>query len=220
MKNTPLKIPLNRFFFSFRFKTRLALISVLITVFSLFGLTSQALAAVSPLSLSLAPKVQFPPQDFTITGARLSLLGSQEEVYGFDIGAIGNMTTQNFAGLAVSGLFNYNKGQTRALGAQLAGVTNINTGKTTVVGLQAALGANYNSAETHVYGLQLALANISGHTTVNGAQIGVYNRARSVRGFQIGVINVTENLSGIQIGLLNFHRKGVFSVAPIINIGF
>ena len=183
-------------------------------------LTPVAQAAFSPVSVSIVPPIQFPAQDFSVTGARLAVFGKQEEMYGLDLGLIGNMTTQNFAGVAVSGLFNYNKGTTTAIGAQLAGATNINTNKTTVYGLQAALGLNMNTAETKVYGVQFAAVNLSGHTTINGAQVGIYNRAQTVRGFQIGVVNVTENLTGIQIGLLNFYRKGLFTVSPIINIGF
>ncbi len=199
-------------------KTLFKKISLLSLTSTLFCAT--AFSAVTPISVSIVPPVQFPAQDFSVTGARLAIVGKQEEMYGLDLGLIGNMTTQSFAGIAVSGLFNYNKGTTTAIGAQLAGLTNINTNKTSVYGIQAALAANINSAESKIYGVQFAAVNMSSHTTVNGAQIGIYNRAQTVRGFQIGIVNVTENLTGIQIGLLNFHRKGLFSVAPIINIGF
>ncbi len=175
----------------------------------------------SPLSLSILPPVQFPPEDFSITGARLSLFwGKHRDLYGLDVGGIGNITEQTFVGIGVAGAFNWTKGNTTILGLQLAGGANINTNKTNVYGLQAALGLNYNSAASSVTGLQLALVNIAPHTTINGFQVGVYNRALAVRGFQIGLVNITETLSGVQIGLINFHRKGVFPVSPLLNIGF
>jgi hypothetical protein len=33
-------------------------------------------------------------------------------------------------------------------------------------------------------------------------------------------VNIADSLHGIQIGLINFHRQGLFSVAPILNVGF
>lgn len=183
--------------------------------------TSNAFAAMSPLSVAIVPPVQFPSSDFTVTGLRASLLyGQHQQVYGFDFGLIGNVTTQRFTGIAVSGLFNYTKGETTAIGAQLAGLTNMNSGKTNVYGVQAALGMNYNTAESSVTGLQLAAVNLSEHTNIYGVQVGLYNKAQTVYGFQIGLVNVVDNLHGLQIGLINFHRQGVFTVSPILNFGF
>jgi hypothetical protein len=179
------------------------------------------LAAVSPLSVSIIPPVQFPPEDFAVTGLRASVLwGHHRSVYGFDFGAIGNITEQTFTGIGISGIFNYTAGQTTAIVTQLAGVTNINKSKTRVYGLQAAVGANINTAESTVAGLQFAMVNMSAHTTIYGVQAGVYNKAKSVYGIQVGLINVCTDLHGLQIGLLNFHHQGVFAVSPIINFGF
>ncbi len=141
-------------------------------------------------------------------------------MYGLDFGIGGNITEQEFTGLAISGLFNYTKGSTTVLGLQAAGLTNINTSKTRVYGLQMALGMNYNTADTEVVGFQVAAVNQGSHTKVFGAQLGIYNEAMDVYGFQIGLINVANSLHGIQIGLLNFHKTGTFAVSPIINIGF
>ena len=175
----------------------------------------------SPLSVNVAPPVQFPADDFTVTGLRLSLgFGNHRDMYGIDIGVLGNITQQNFSGLALSGLFNMTKGETRVLGLQAAGLTNLNYGKTRVVGLQAALGANYLTAESSVVGLQLAAVNLADHTKIYGVQAGIYNRANTVNGFQIGLVNVTNSLRGLQIGLINFHHQGIFSVCPILNVGF
>ncbi len=178
-------------------------------------------AAVSPLAVGIVNPVQFPPDDYDVMGARVSLLWGKHRAFtGVDIGLIGNFSTQRYIGAAVSGVFNKTENVTTITGFQLAGITNINKQKTSVYGVQAALGWNNNSAESKVVGLQLASANLSSHTTVYGAQVGIYNEAREVYGLQIGLINRTQNLHGLQIGLLNFHQQGFFVVSPILNIGF
>jgi hypothetical protein len=185
-------------------------------------LCSGARAAISPLSVSVLAPVQFPPGDFSVTGARVSAFwGHHRDVYGLDFGVIGNITDQDFVGLAISGIFNITHGTTTILGLQAAGVTNVNTNKTNIFGAQIALAINSNQASSSVTGLQAAiLGNLAAHTDIYGAQVGLYNRAQSVYGFQIGLINDTDSLHGIQIGLLNFNRKGLFAVSPILNIGF
>lgn len=190
-------------------------------VLSALFLISPVYAAMSPLGVSIVSPLQFPASDYDITGARVSLIfGRNRDFTGIDLGLLGNITTGKFTGLAISGLFNNTRSMTTITGLQLAGLANINSQKTTVYGIQAALGANYNNAESTIYGFQLALANLSENTTINGLQVGIYNKARAVRGFQIGLINMTQSLSGIQIGLLNFYNEGLFKVSPIINIGF
>jgi hypothetical protein len=179
-----------------------------------------AFAAFSPLGVSIVPPVQFPAEDFSITGLRLSLLyGRQRDVYGIDVGVLGNITNQTFAGIAVSGLFNINHGMTTIVGLQAAGVANWSTQKMNVYGVQVAL-TNIVEAESSVTGLQLSLANMASHTTIRGFQVGVYNVARSVYGLQVGVVNVVDNLHGLQLGLLNFNHTGLFAVAPVLNFGF
>jgi len=178
-------------------------------------------AAMTPLSLGIIPPVQFPPEDFTVAGARISVLWSKHRsVYGIDLGVVGNITTQNFTGLALAGGFNLTNGVTHIIGLQAAGVTNINSNKLSVVGVQIAGISNYNKGEASIGGLQLSLFNYGPVTKIYGIQAGVYNRAQTVYGLQLGLINMTDSLHGIQIGLLNFHNKGLISVAPIINIGF
>ncbi len=182
---------------------------------------SSAWAAQSPLSISTLPPVQFPPADYNVTGIRASLLwGQHRDVYGIDIGGLGNITEGKFVGIGISGLVNYTKGDTTITGLQFAGLANINKQKTRVFGLQAAILANYNSAASSVGGLQFALANLTDHTDIYGVQVGVYNRAQSVYGFQIGLVNVVQNLHGLQIGLVNINNTGVFKVSPILNFGF
>lgn len=178
-------------------------------------------AAMSPVAIAIVPPIQFPGANFDVTGLRLSALwGSQRHVYGFDFGVIGNMTNGQMTGLAVSGIFNLNKGQTTGVLLQAAGIGNFNVQKARIYGVQIAGIINSNQAESVVGGLQLALVNLAPFTNIRGFQVGIYNRARDVVGFQIGLVNVADHLHGIQIGLVNFHRQGLFSVAPIINIGF
>ncbi len=193
----------------------------LIVVGLFLFLSTQAQAALSPISLAIIPPVQFPPSDFSVTGLRTSLLwGHHRDVYGFDFGVVGNMTQQRFLGLGVSGVFNYTRGMTTILGLQAAGIANINVQQTSVYGVQIALGLNSNTANAKVVGLQLALGNYSPFTNIYGLQAGIYNKALEVYGFQIGLINSAKSLHGIQIGLLNFNETGLFAVAPFLNIGF
>ncbi len=186
----------------------------------LFLSYSNAQAMVSPLGVAVIPPVQFPPEGFTITGARVDVIwGSHMKVYGLDVGAIGNITAQEMAGVQVAGGFNMNKGDTDVV-IQAAGVGNFNTNKTHVVGLQVAGLVNSNRAESSVVGVSFAAANITPHTKIYGVQAGLYNRSLEVYGFQIGLINSVESLHGLQIGLVNFNSKGIFAVAPILNVGF
>jgi hypothetical protein len=194
-------------------------------VFLTFVLSSfagpSAFAAFSPVALDILPPLQFPPDDFSITGVRLSALwGSHRNVYGFDFGVVGNVSQVEFAGIAVSGVFNMTKGTTTAIGTQFAGIANINSNKTTVIGLQIAGLANLNQASSSVVGVQFAVANLANFTQITGLQVGLYNRAQDVRGLQIGLVNRTDNLHGLQIGVVNFNAKGPFAVSPILNVGF
>jgi hypothetical protein len=178
-------------------------------------------AAMSPIGIAIVPPVQFPGHDFSITGLRLSALwGNNRNVYGFDFGAIGNMTEGQMTGISASGIFNLNKGATTGILLQAAGLANFNQGKANIYGIQLAGIMNNNKAESVVGGLMIAPINLGAYTKIRGAQVGLYNKAHDVVGFQIGVINDCDNLHGIQIGLINFHRQGLFSVAPILNVGF
>lgn len=126
----------------------------------------------SPLGIGLFPPLQFPGTDFGITGLRLSAFGLNRAVHGLDFGVIGNVTKQSFKGLAVSGLFNDNRGSSVIVGLQVAALANINSGQSDVYGIQVAL---FNSAD-RVWGLQLGLINV----------------ATVLRGFQLGLININK----------------------------
>jgi hypothetical protein len=185
-----------------------------------FSVTT-AQAAVSPLGVSIIHKIEFPPYDFSVTGVRVSALwGIHRQVYGFDFGGIGNITEQDFGGLAVSGGFNSNLGTTNILLLQAAGVANYSTAKLHVLGVQVAGVMNYVQGEANVVGIQVAAINQTPHETVGFLQAGAYNHAHAVYGFQIGVVNVTDELHGLQIGLINFNHTGLFAVCPILNVGF
>jgi hypothetical protein len=187
---------------------------------SLLLACSSAFAAVSPVAISIFAPAQFPPRSFDVAGVRASLLmGQHRNVYGIDLAGVGNITDGEMAGIAVAGGFNLNKGFTTIIGLQAAGIANITMQRLRVVGLQVA-AANINHGDSSVIGLNLALINSSPYMRVLGLQAGLYNRAHTVSGFQIGVINDCEVLHGLQIGLLNFHRRGLFAVAPILNVGF
>ncbi|MGE4132158.1 MAG: hypothetical protein AB7F86_11010 [Bdellovibrionales bacterium] len=194
---------------------------LLCLTFVLSIMAPTAHAAVSPVSFGIAPPVQFPPSDFTVTGVRVSALwGRHRNIYGIDIGGIGNITDGDFTGLAIAGGFNLTHQTTNAIGMQAAGFGNFNTNKATVTGIQLAGIINKNDAESAVNGVQFALVNMAEHTTIRGLQVGVYNRAGSVYGLQLGLVNRCDNLHGLQIGLINFHHKGTFVVSPILNFGF
>lgn len=196
---------------------------IFITLFATFALNGNpANAAITPLSVGIVPPVQFPKDDFSITGLRLSVLwGRHRDLYGLDFGALGNITEQDFVGSSFSGVFNATHGPTRVIGVQFAGAANINTNKTSIYGTQLTLGINSNTAAATIAGLQFALlANLSPNTVVYGAQLGLYNQAQEVYGIQIGLVNFTKSLHGIQIGLLNINTTGLFALSPLLNIGF
>src|SRR4051812_25078328 len=130
-------------------KSFLILFLLLISVLSF----QNAYALVSPVALSIVPPVQFPPDQFSVAGLRMSVLwGKHRNVYGLDIGAIGNITEQDFVGIGVSGVFNLTHGTTTIIGLQAAGIANINTNKTGVYGVQIAAAFNANSAASVVAG--------------------------------------------------------------------
>ena len=102
-------------------------------------------------------------------------------------------------------------------------------------GLQANILRN--EAKDVMSGAQVGVYNTAGCAASwggVGAQVGLFNEARSLNGFQIGIINIADKISGFQIGLINraesaygFQFGGVniirdsdLVVFPIVNIGF
>lgn len=192
----------------------LAFVSVLLCSLSSMAETD------SPIAGGIFPPFQFPAMDQTVYGLRMSPgFAVNKNVYGLDLGLVGNVTTSDFIGTSLSGGFNVTSGKALIFLTQLAGIANHNSGTAHIIGIQIALGYNYASSNNNVYGLQAALANL-GSNTIYGVQFGLYNVAETVYGFQIGFINKTKNLRGMQIGLLNFSDDGGFSFFPVLNIGF
>lgn len=192
--------------------------STLLLVLSAASLQVHGFA--SPVSVAIVPPLQFPPSDFSVTGVRVSAIyGRHRDIYGFDLGLIGNVTDQEFVGFGIAGGFNVTTGNTTAI-LQVAGLVNYNTNKTDIYGVSFAGLLNQFEGASSVTGLQFAAVNNVPHTVVRGFQVGVYNRALAVYGFQIGLVNRVDNLYGLQIGLANFHHKGTFVVSPILNFGF
>jgi hypothetical protein len=180
-----------------------------------------AQASSSPFGLAVVPGIQYPADDYILMGMRIGVLwGNQAEMYGLDLGVLGNVTQAAFGGTAISGIFNINKGTANVWGLQFAGIGNFNLGQTDVHGVQASLLMNYNPADASIHGLSIAPLNLGAGTKVYGLQVGVFNQADTVYGLQIGLINVAKTLHGVQIGFLNFHETGLFQVSPVLNIGF
>lgn len=192
----------------------------LLVLACLIGFNGPLNAAVTPISVSIVPPVQFPPADFTVAGIRANILvGSHRDMYGLDVSGVGSITQQNFTGIALAGIFNWTQGKANVLGLQFAGITNLNSKELKLFGLQLS-AVNINLAASEIFGFQLGLVNQSAFTKVYGVQAGIYNKALEVYGFQIGLVNVAKSLHGIQLGLLNINDDGPFVMAPILNVGF
>lgn len=129
-------------------------------------------ADTTPLEVGLFPPLQLPNSNFSVTGLRLTVVGVNREAAGLDVALLGNVTNVGFKGLAISGLFNYNRGNSSVIGLQLAALANINTG------------------HSDVYGFEIAAYNYAG--TVHGLQIGLLNIANELHGVQIGLFNINK----------------------------
>lgn len=127
----------------------------------------------TPIEIALFPPLQLPGTEFGVKGLRLSVVGLNREVRGLDLALMGNVTNVEFKGVAIAGLFNYNRGGSTVIGLQVAGVANINSG------------------HSEVYGVQLAGVNMAG--TVYGLQLGLVNIATELHGVQIGLVNVNKS---------------------------
>ena len=152
-------------------------------------------APATGLQLALIPPVQIFPQDYDVSGLRLSLLyGRNGNVRGLDLGPI-NQVTGEMEGLQF-GLANI---ADSARGVQFAAVNLIHDAEGGIFQLGA-----FNKAET-----------------MRGFQFGFINIASEAQGLQLGVFNFCETTSGVQIGLLNFITQSDFIIfCPIFNAQF
>ena len=167
----------------------------------------------SPFALSLFPAAELPPRNWDIVFLRVNLLvGRHRDVYGVDVGAIGNETTGEFVGIQSAGLYNRVGFSEGAL--QLAGVMNRSEGD--FVGFQAAVAANITHGT--MAGFQLGLVNRAAR--LDGLQIGLFNIAETGSGVQIGLWNSAQSLEGLQIGLGNCNSASTIPFFPVINFAF
>lgn len=139
---------------------------------------------VTPIEIGLFPPLQLPGTGYGTKGLRLTGVGVNRTAAGLDIGILGNVTDVSFSGLAISGLFNFNRGTSTVYGLQFAGLANINQGSNEIYGLQIAA---YNDAGV-VHGLQIGLLNIANE--LHGVQIGIFNINRKGPFHGSPIINV------------------------------
>ena len=151
--------------------------------------------AMTPIALCLGGWGMPYGRNWAICGARINLgfpgwTHQYESVYGLDVGLSGE-TFGESGGVLVNALNNTARDM---YGLAVAGLWNNARGKGSVA-LQLAAG--YNGAEK-----------------IDGAQIGLVNRAHELHGVQIGIVNQAVNGGGLQIGIWNDSGNGVGS--PIL----
>ncbi|MDC7224683.1 MAG: caspase family protein [Spirochaetales bacterium] len=136
---------------------------------------------------------------------------------GFQGSAFFNQTTENMDGVQFSGLLNLAGGSLDGIqgaglfniagdemeGVQLAGLFNI-AGRPSS-GVQAA--GIFNIAG-EIEGVQIA-STFNSTEYLDGFQLGVVNRAKTMNGVQLGIVNVSREMDGVAIGLINLSRNGI-----------
>lgn len=170
-------------------------------------------AGTSPFAISLVPAIGLPGEAWDVAGLRINLLvGRHRDVWGFDVGLLGNEVSDDFEGVEAAGLFNR---VGRSDGAwQAAGILNRCEGD--FYGLQTAGALNWTDGA--VEGLQIALVNRA--TELSGLQIGLYNAIDRGSGVQIGIVNAARSFDGLQIGVINVIRDSTMPFFPIVNFAF
>ncbi len=168
---------------------------------------------ISPIGFSIFPAVEMPSKAWDVAFLRINVfVGRHREVYGLDVGAIGNETEGEFVGVQAAGLYNrigYSEGA-----FQLAGILNRSSGD--FAGLQAAVAANITDGT--MTGFQLGLVNRAAR--LDGLQIGLFNIAETGSGVQIGLWNSAQSLEGLQIGLGNYNADSSMPFFPVVNFAF
>ena len=168
---------------------------------------------ISPLGIGILPAVEIPSKDWDVALLRLNVfVGRHREVYGLDVGVIGNETAGEFVGVQAAGFYNrigYSEGA-----FQFAGVINRCAGD--FAGLQTAVAANITDGT--MSGFQFGLVNRAAR--LDGLQIGIFNITETGTGVQIGVWNSAQSLEGLQIGLGNYNADSSMPFLPVINFAF
>ena len=155
--------------------------------------------AYAPFSIGLGSLAMPYGQRWAIGGMRLNLglpgwTSVYQSVYGLDIGLSGESINET-AGVAVNA---FNNTTRDFYGVAIAGLWNRSYGRDTQA-LQIASLCNF--AET-----------------LDGVQIGLFNRAHELHGLQIGLYNSAATGGGLQIGLWNDNASGMGS--PLVGIVF
>lgn len=170
-------------------------------------------AGTTPLAFALIPGVSLPPADWSVVGVRINIFaGRHRDLWGVDIGGLGNELTGSLTGMQGAGLWNRVGEAPAAL--QSAGLANLC--ERDFCGVQTA--GIYNWTGEEFTGIQAGLLNRAGGLT--GVQVGLYNGADHGHGVQIGLVNAARALAGVQIGLANFNADSALEFFPIINMAF
>lgn len=170
-------------------------------------------AGTTPFAFSIVPGVSLPFDDWSVMGLRLNLFaGRHRDVWGIDVGGLGNEVTGHLTGLQGAGIWN-RIGQADAA-IQSAGIANLC--ERDFDGLQSA--GIYNWTGGTMTGVQLAFVNRAGGFA--GLQVGLFNSVDNGGGVQIGVLNMARALEGLQIGLLNVNENSTVPFFPIANFAF
>ncbi len=165
-----------------------------------------------PFGLYLLPNIGFPGEHWNVGPVRINIIaGRNRDVYGLDLGLVGNMVEEEFTGVQAAGFFNRIGHSDGAI--QVAGILDHCSGD--LAGLQVALA---NVIGGGLEGLQIGLYNRA--SVLNGMQIGFFNVVDSGDGVQIGVVNSARELDGLQIGLVNVIRESTVPFFPIANFAF
>ena len=85
-----------------------------------------------------------------------------------------------------------------------------------VIGLQTS--GIFSRANNGLSGCQISPLSFAG--TLEGIQIGVFNRVEGVFGLQVGVVNYAYQANGVQLGLINIIADSELPILPVVNIGF
>jgi hypothetical protein len=166
-----------------------------------------------PFAVSIVPGVSFPPEDWSVAGLRINLFaGRHRDLWGIDIGGLGNELTGELTGLQGAAVWN-RVGQAPAA-IQAAGIANLC--ERNFCGVQTA--SIYNWTGEEFTGLQAGLLNRAGGLA--GVQVGLYNAVDYGSGLQIGLVNAARALAGVQIGLANLNAGSTLSFFPVINMAF
>ena len=167
----------------------------------------------SPFALAIVPALEIPSGQWNVYGLRLNLfVGRHENIGYFDIGGLANLGAGEVYGIQTAGI--YNQVGTGAGIFQTAGIANHCLDD--LLGLQIA--GVFSKTDDRLTGGQIAPLAFAG--TLQGLQIGIFNRVEILSGLQIGVVNSAYQAEGVQIGLLNVIADSSASILPILNIGF